>query len=198
MGLRHDFFIHKKKTIDSFKFVSADIAGINANIDNIRNVFLSLDSRISKIDEELLIERNNNSEIKKIIQVMNERVDEWAFKHEQIVRNVAKNNKLIVIIKKNILKSRKLNLVVKENQDRINKLKRLLNRKLKALNKKIDAKGTIKKPTSKLLMSTKKVTTIKTGKETKRPIKKTSSTIEERLRPSQKTIVEIKKREIKK
>lgn len=50
MGLRKDFLIHRRRTVESFKFVKADISSVNNSIENLKNMLASLESRISSLD----------------------------------------------------------------------------------------------------------------------------------------------------
>ena len=62
MGLRKDFSVHKRKTIESFELVKADISGISLEIESLKNIIASFGSRISAIDNELLnLSRNASS-----------------------------------------------------------------------------------------------------------------------------------------
>lgn len=50
MGLRKDFSIHRRRTVESFKFVKADISSVNNSIENLKNMLASLESRVSSLD----------------------------------------------------------------------------------------------------------------------------------------------------
>ena len=52
MGLRKDFLVHKRKTVESFRFVKADVSSLNANVENIKNMLVHADSRISALETE--------------------------------------------------------------------------------------------------------------------------------------------------
>ncbi len=54
MGLRQDFLIHKRKTVDSFMFVRQDIVSIDASLGNLKNSLLSIVQKVSAIENELL------------------------------------------------------------------------------------------------------------------------------------------------
>lgn len=55
MGLRKDFLIHKRKTVESFRFVRADISSINVNIENMKSTLASIESRISALDNKVAV-----------------------------------------------------------------------------------------------------------------------------------------------
>ena len=49
MLLRKEFLIHRKKTVDAFSLVSADISNIHISLTNLKNLIESMDSRISEL-----------------------------------------------------------------------------------------------------------------------------------------------------
>ena len=53
MGLRKDFLIHKRRTIESFRFARADITAINVNVEQLKNTLSSVESGISNIGSEI-------------------------------------------------------------------------------------------------------------------------------------------------
>ena len=54
LGLRKDFLIHRKKTIDSFQMVRADVTSISLSLETIKNMLSSIESRISGLESEAL------------------------------------------------------------------------------------------------------------------------------------------------
>src|SRR3989338_9700184 len=54
LGLRKDFLVHKRKTIESFKLVRDDISTLDGSINNLKNTLVSVESRISNIYNETL------------------------------------------------------------------------------------------------------------------------------------------------
>lgn len=53
MGLRKDFLVHKRKTIESFRFVKSDISIIKSSVENIKGILAGLDSKISALENDL-------------------------------------------------------------------------------------------------------------------------------------------------
>lgn len=54
MGLRKDFLAHKRKTIESFRFVREDILGINLNIEHMNSTLQPVQLGVSKLEENIL------------------------------------------------------------------------------------------------------------------------------------------------
>lgn len=53
LGIRKDFNVHKRKTVESFGLVRADISSINANIEQIRNSLASVEARIITLGTDI-------------------------------------------------------------------------------------------------------------------------------------------------
>ena len=90
MSLRRDFLVHKRKTVESFRFVRSDISGINAALEHIKNSISSLDSKLASVDIEagnlkrfvekcasdIGIQENYNLSIQSKIDVVNKLISE--------------------------------------------------------------------------------------------------------------------------
>lgn len=53
MGIRKDFEAHKRKTIESFGYVAADISGINSHMGQLKSIISSFESKISAVENEM-------------------------------------------------------------------------------------------------------------------------------------------------
>ena len=53
MGIRKDFLMHRRKTVESFRYVRGDISAISTSINNLKDLVSSIESRISVIDSEM-------------------------------------------------------------------------------------------------------------------------------------------------
>lgn len=122
MGLRKDFLIHKRKTVESFRLVRADISSININIEHIRNMLSSMESRVSTLGNEVSsmhkaldkcsadinMQQNNNLNIQSRIEDINksissavakvssfkDNINNIIFKNQKISKRVTANNNL--------------------------------------------------------------------------------------------------------
>ena len=89
MGLKKDFLIHKKKTVESFRFVRADISSININIDNLKSMLASMELRISALDNKVTVLRK---EIDKCLSDINAQQDNYLNIHsktEHIIKSIS-------------------------------------------------------------------------------------------------------------
>ena len=50
LGLRNEFLVHKRKTVESFRFVRADVSDIMISLEHIKNMLLTLESKASLMD----------------------------------------------------------------------------------------------------------------------------------------------------
>ena len=172
MGLRRDFLIHKRKTVESFTFVKADISSINLNIEHIKNVLASIESRISGIENDasslrvsiekcssdINLQKNNSlilwSRIENIdksigsavatVYSFKDKIDGIISKNQQMSSSISKNNESI----KNIsLRLSKQSLATRKLNSAL-RLSQKENQKLKnLLNKKLK---TVKRADSEL------------------------------------------------
>ena len=214
MGIRKEFLVHKGKTVDAFSFVRADISSINANIEDIRNALVSMESRISVLDSQssglrTAIDRqqDNNSELQlkidKIavsVSAIASSVNSFRSNINGLVSNgqqmakIASGNtgsikKLFSISKAESIKNKQLASALKKSWQEIKKVKNLLDRKLKAASKRdlqLEAKIRSQRGTIAALNSRIK------GKKAAKP-KKSSSKIRVRGEVSQdRTVITVK------
>ena len=54
MGLRKDFLAHKRKTIESFGFVRADISALNMRVESMQNLISLVESRLPALGNEVV------------------------------------------------------------------------------------------------------------------------------------------------
>lgn len=59
MRLKHDYLIHKSKTVESFRLVRADISSININIEHIKNILATVESRFFTVENEASGQRHS-------------------------------------------------------------------------------------------------------------------------------------------
>ena len=53
LGIRKDFLVHRKRTVESFGYVKADISSINAGMESMKNMLGSVEARISALDSQI-------------------------------------------------------------------------------------------------------------------------------------------------
>ena len=145
MGLRNDFLVHKRKTIQSFNFVSADISNINANTENIKSLLASLESKISSFDIEV---DNLKNSIAKCLSGINLQQANHLKAASAIESSSNSIKKLFSISKIHSSKNKQTDLSLKRHQAEINRVKNLikvLNGKIKVwkIAKKLSIKKTI-------------------------------------------------------
>lgn len=131
MGLRQDFLIHKRKTVESFRLVRADISLVNINAERTRNILSSIESRISAFDDVLLdlrksldkfsadinIHQNNSLNVQSkveyisksivdavaVVNSLKNRINKLISKNQRISKNISSHSKSI---KKLLLRSK--------------------------------------------------------------------------------------------
>lgn len=195
LGLRKDFLLHKKKTMESFGFVRADISSIDNNIKHLKNAIYSADSRMSaikneisnlskaidKCSSEISIGHNQNLTIQSKIEQINKsvsnlldginsfrnNVNKIIFNHRQISKDISTNRNAI----------KKLFSVTKAESAKRRQLNFVL-RKLQA-----EIKRVKKLKTKKLVIKTFKRKAKRTPKKT---VKKT-------VTPKTRTMTEVKR-----
>ena len=95
MGLRKDFLIHKRRTIESFIFVKSDVSGILANIEHIRKVLASLDMRISALDNEMALLRSIADRFSSDISMQQSNSQNMVSEIESVKKSLANSAKAI-------------------------------------------------------------------------------------------------------
>lgn len=193
MGLRKDFLVHQKKTVDSFRLVREDISGINSNIGDLKGALGSMGPRISALDNQasdlrMAIGRQHviNSGLQsKIEQIFNSvsgmaslinnfknNINKLISNEHQIAKNTSGNSnsikKLFSMSKAESLKNRQIALALKKSWQEIKKLKTFLDKKLKTADKRHSALE------AKLESQYKAIAALKSGKRAAKPKKQPS------------------------
>lgn len=103
LGLRKDFLVHKRKTIESFKLVRDDISTLDGSINNLKNTLVSVESRISNIYNETLnlrdaigqnaseinAQRSHNANMQSKIEQINKSISNAIFTIESLNKGVS-------------------------------------------------------------------------------------------------------------
>lgn len=197
MGLRKDFLVHKKKTVESFGFVRSDIERINSDLNNLSNNFSAMGAKISSFDnqtQELWKSINkclsDNLGFVDSFSFFKTDVEDMASYKKQISKNVLSNSnaikKLFVVYKAQNSKSKKISMELKKSRLHVKKLEKSFNGKLKIISNRILRVKGLKKSAKRKIV--KKITTRKTIKKTITPKK----TITEIVTPKKKTVTEVK------
>ena len=207
MGLRSDFFVHKKRTVESFRHVGVDISSINTSIDSIRNFLTINESKVSVLDAKIPslqktmdklsvdidMEHNYARNIKSEIDLINRSFDSF-------------RDKISSGLKTESLKNKRLNSSFKKTQKDVKKNKNFLNKKLLAIKKKnIGLEKMLKNHRKTILALNRKIESKKIKKKSvkgankiKPKIKTTKKVTPEKvitqiITPTTKTLTEIKK-----
>ena len=67
MGLRKDFLVHRKNTIESFGLVRRDIDNLNFKLDNANNIVSTLEMKMPEVVNEISNLHNKIDDINKSI-----------------------------------------------------------------------------------------------------------------------------------
>ena len=126
MGLRKDFLIHKKKTVDSFRFVRADISGININIENMKSMLTSTELRISALDNKVTVLRKELDKCLSDINVQQNNYLNIYSKIEYISKSISSIVTAMTSLKNSISKIASSNKnIVKDTSSNRNSIKKL-------------------------------------------------------------------------
>ena len=211
LGLRKDFLIHKRKTVESFRFVRDDIASVNAAIRHLKDALHSIESRLSVAINEIISLKKGIDKCLLDIEVHNNIKNDIQSKIEGINKSIANTipalSSLGSGIKNVLLRQQRISKSVsihssslKKFQKEINKIKILLNEKFRSV-KRRDAELKLKIRNQHKLISiinnkirgkkavSKKLTPKKTIKKVITPKK----IVTETTTPTKKTITEIKR-----
>ena len=149
LGLRNEFSVHKRKTVESFMLVRADVSNIMISMEHIKNMLLTLESKASVMDsnsadlkstldkysfdaEEI---SKSTAQVSDAIGSFNNRLKTAASQNKSMSKEITRNNKsvkkLLPRFKRQSLEIKKLNSALKQSQNEIRKLKNLLSNKLR-------------------------------------------------------------------
>lgn len=212
MGLRKDFLVHKRKTVESFELVKADISSLNASIGNLGNTLALLDSRVNilsneaslmraAIDESRITYHNALSRIEDIrnsvdsiaatISSFKNIISKTLSKNGEMSREIAGSRnaikKLFSISRIQSSRNKQLNSALRKSQAEIRKVKNLLNRRLTAVNRRIEGVKSARKPSRRIIK--KRIAPRKIIKKTITP----KRIVTETITPKRKKIVKVVK-----
>ena len=126
MGLRKDFLVHKKKTVDSFRFVRADISSININIENMKSMLTSMELRISALDNKVTVLRKELDKCLSDINVQQNNYLNIYSKIEYISKSISSIVTAMTSLKNSISKIASSNRnIVKDTSSNRNAIKKL-------------------------------------------------------------------------
>ncbi|MBI2653118.1 hypothetical protein HYX00_06640 [Candidatus Woesearchaeota archaeon] len=211
MGLRKDFLVHKRKTVESFRFVRDDIASVNAAIQHLKDAIHSIESRLSVTINEIIslkkgidkclldIEVHNN--IKNDIQSKIESINKSIANTIPALSSLGSGIKNVLLRQQGISKSVSIHSSsLKKFQKEINKIKNLLNQKIKTVKRKdAELESKLRNQRKIILNLNKKIggrRIIKKKLTPKKTIKKIITPkriVTETTTPTKKTITEIKR-----
>ena len=149
LGLRNEFLVHKRKTVESFRFVRADVSNIMINMEHIKNMLLTLESKASLMDSNSADLKNtidkylfdiegiskSTEQTSDAVGNFNNVIKKITYQNKSMSKEITRNNKsikkLLPRFKRQSVDLRKLASALKQSQNEIRKLKNLLSSKLR-------------------------------------------------------------------
>lgn len=141
MGIRKDFETHKRKTVESFGYVAADISNINMSLVNMRTMLASAQERISDFNSKMQalnealgkcadginIQKSNESAVASTIDGINNTISKINERLKSHERNLSSRSK------SQSAKIRKMGSELRESRDGIRKVKDSISRKMTSI-----------------------------------------------------------------
>ncbi|MBS3105200.1 hypothetical protein J4234_03020 [Candidatus Woesearchaeota archaeon] len=149
LGIRNEFLVHKRKTVESFRFVRADVSSIMISLEHIKNMLLMLESKASAMGSNSADLKNtldkylsdiegiikSTAQISDAIENFNTKLKKMDSKNQEASKGIARNDKsiknLLPKYKRQSLDIKKLNSALKQSQNEIRKLKNLFSSRLR-------------------------------------------------------------------